>query len=275
MKEVIINKNTRSLLLLAACLASALSAHADGKVISINVNNTPAMAATDVAGADYRVANWNNLAPSKFYQASNSGQTWTYNDGSSIDGSFIVISSQGHPTGNGSGTGDAALFSSSTELQSNTPLTFTLNNIPFAEYKIYVYAGRADSWGDWGGSISTGSQTYYVTDNGTSLPTDSTGYDRATTTSLTTPGSSAGIDPGNYVLFESLSGGSQTITITALNFGTASPNEYRLNVYGIQIVEVISSTPGVPEPANVAILVGLIGLAGAISFRRITRNRLS
>lgn len=261
-------KTSRRLLLLAAALATALTAQAQ-QVISVNVYNnggTPRqMTATDVAGAVYRVANWNNFAPNTSVITTNSFTAgWTYNDGtaiaSSAENAFTVSSSVRSTWANpAEGTNDSALFSGLSELQNGTPLTFTLNNIPFAQYEIYVYATRSGA--KWGGSVSIGSETFYLR-NGNATVTSSNDYVKATTTSFSGLAADANtIEAGaNYSLFTSLTGSSQTITIQALDLGDGNP--YRFNVYGFQIVEVI------PEPSSAAALAGLVCLVGVTLRRR-------
>ena len=106
--------------------------------------------------------------------------------------------------------GNPNLYVGYLESTKGNPLTFTLTNIPYASYDVYVYMNRngADSGTD--GSIAVGGATYYyhpiVGWNGV--------FTRAT---RTTPPSPAGTAPAaNYCKFAGLTGATQTITAATI-----------------------------------------------------------
>lgn len=216
------------------------------------------MQPSDTAGAVHRAAHWNNLTPPFASTSASPVDTtynaallkWVYDDGSPIakagQDAFHVVADFPRFFGEDAGNADdAALFSGLSEITAGLPITVTLYNIPFPRYEIYVYATRGASYteGRWGGGVTIGKETVYIRAGNESVtrPVD---YVRATTTRF--DASSAdyrGIAGGNYAVFEGLSGGSQTITISALNLGygldaAGEPGNatHRFNVYGIQIV---------------------------------------
>jgi hypothetical protein len=120
--------------------------------------------------------------------------------------------------------------------------TFTVSNLPYAVYNVYVYTdsdagdGRDESFNLVAGAGDYG--TVWVSDESNFTGT----FVRATATSLDGPGSE-----GNYVLFEDVRGSSFTLTATSRNF--------RSFVNGIQIVQT-------PEPTSLSLLgLGLLALA--------------
>ncbi len=245
---------------LAVMLFSSLSSAA---IISLNITEAGSpsdvdMSTSDLAGAPgVRAGYWNNIA-------SLNGQTLLgadakYDNGTSVGGAFQADFDADRST-HLSGlavTNDELMFRGTNQPRDGQTATFTLTNIPFANYEIYVYAGETRV--DNGGSISDGTTTFYQRDDGTGTNplSDGSGYIEMTTTSL--PALVTDVTFGNYAVFENLSGSSQTITFSALDMGNSTPDYQRFNVNGIQIVQV-------PEASSLLFL--LMGGVATLFLRR-------
>lgn len=249
--------------ILCATLSCTLNVSA-GLIISINADeggSRATMSPTDLAGAPgVRVGNWNNFVggnrslPANI-QSPNAGN-FVYNDGTVVGGSFAVSVTGATGFSNPTAINDAMLYSGF--MQNNTDgaqTIFTLTDIPFAQYDIYVYAqGQTVAGANFrGGSVAISeSSTTYFTQGGVSPANDGTGYVAMTTTSIPVTPVESDIVFGNYAVYQGLTDTNQTITTT----GYLWTDHARQQVYGIQIVEV----EAVPEPGT----LGLVGISGLI-----------
>ncbi len=229
-----------------------------GLIISFSADdpsNRASMLPGDVAGAnvDVRVGNWNNFKSGNRtlptdITSPNAGNI-VYNDGTVVGGSFGVTVTGSAGYSNPTAVNDAMLYSGYMQNNSDGATSvFTLTDIPFAEYDVYVYA-QGQSANVRGGtvSISESATTYYAV-GGSSPADDGSGYVAMSTTTL--PGDKSTIAFGNYALYQGLSSSSQTITTTAYLWG----DHARFQTYGFQIVEVV------PEPGT----FGLVAVGGMV-----------
>ena len=191
---------------------------------------------TDSAGvAPYAQTNWNSVleAATNFVLKDNSGVTTTARLTTTGANSFASI--------NGSNDNfDEALNNS--RANGSSAWSFTLNQIPYASYSIVVYdldfvAGAVKG-------ISLGGTTFYSSspsataagylDGNAATPYT---YNRATSTNPAAP-----TPLSNYVMFQNLTGATQTVSISG------SGGNFRVG--GFQIAE------GIPEPASGVLLAG-------------------
>jgi PKD repeat protein len=137
---------------------------------------------------------------------------------------------------------DALMYSGYNQVWNTQTVTTVLTDIPFAAYDLYIYCDAA--WANGGGSIAvTGQQTYYVKTKNVILMTTNTGAGYVQITNTTQASAISGPQgSGNYVKYSGLSGGSQTIALSALDMGNATT--HRLQFSGFQIVQVVE-TPAV------------------------------
>lgn len=248
-----------STLLLGLPIVAQVSA-APG-IISISLDDShsgrAAMLATDAAGVSgVRVTNWNNVRMTSG-SVTALGTNLVYSDGTSVGGTFSAAfnlrSTSIAPST--TETNDARLFQGFSQLGNfgTDPVTagnLTLTGIPFASYAIYVYVTGQQT--NRGGSISLGDETFYIR-GGTTPSSDGSGYLLATSTTYDAA-ALASVSGGNYVLFDGLSGASQTISLEALFMGDST--NLRFNIAGIQIVDT-----SIPEPSQAGLFFGLLMLA--------------
>jgi hypothetical protein len=178
-------------------------------------NSVPPLAPTDVAGVgEYAQANYNNVSATWPSQATN-----------------LVLNDHTGAATTATLTTTGAIFSSIATLPtagpdeafnlgiaySQSPWSWTVNDIPYASYDIIVYVpgiGLGPNDGNWGG-VTIGGTTFY-----TRPPVEnSLGYfdgDPETPFPYVGPGPShSGPEYGtNYVQFSNLTGSSQTISIS-------------------------------------------------------------
>lgn len=249
-------------IVLSVILAASASAQT---IISININETnnrvPMLPGSLAGAPGVRTDNWNNMTTNS---APRTGSTLIYDDGSAIDDSFEVTFAL--PTGYAAettNTNDVLMYTGSSNMTNANVASFTLENIPFAQYDIYVYARGQAGGGGRGGSVTLDGETYFIR-NAPSVTDTGDGYVVATTTSYV-----PNVDPvtnvanANYAYFGGLSGADQTVSLQALFMGDAS--NLRFQVYGFQIVAV-------PEPGEYALFAGLASLLGLMIYRRRSRQ---
>jgi hypothetical protein len=228
------------------CLSVASStARADS--IGINfIGNDPTNGALDAATSAGVVAqtNWNNLTGS-------SGTSGALNDnnGAATTTTLTFVSdATGTSTGSVSG-GDEQLNNGSIRTGTGRATTFTLSNISYASYDIYVYnlAGASgQQQTTLGGTsffgISPSPTAAGYIDNNPATPFT---YTQATSTDSAAPTANA-----NYVRFTGLSGTSQSFNVTGLTAGSR-----------VQGIQVVSATVATPEPSTYAMMaLGLVAL---------------
>jgi len=221
-------------------------------VVSFNydVNGGVPSGATDTAGV-VDAAFWN----SSFALDGNAGGgNSTYSDLNDDSGNpttldittstAFLFSIGGAPGQDADGTWNKSMLNgylNSGSTSSPAVSSFTVAEIPYARYHIYVYFGADDA--SRTGTVSDGTTTYdfNVLDN---MVAGANALFAQTT-------STGGAQPeANYAVFSDLTGSSQTITADVPAFGGLS---------GIQIVEV-------PEPS--AALLGGLGILGLLRRRR-------
>lgn len=122
--------------------------------------------------------------------------------------------------------------------------TLTISQIPYANYKIIVYMAGATTLEQ--GSVAIGSTTYYYAG---SDPANTSFIEITDTDSAGTPVA------GNYAVFDSLSGASQTIT-----YARQATTGAAAIIGGFQVVQV-------PEPGSLMML-GLGGLLLGVRRKR-------
>ena len=123
----------------------------------------------------------------------------------------------------------------------------TLSNIPYAQYDVYVYFNRtAETFLGVTADDGTNTNDYYARHDGTT-------FSGSYTTSQDTDVSD-GWTEANAFLFSNYTGSTLTLDSAPWTGGGSQPNNYKMIVHGIQIVEVV------PEPST-AFLITLSGLA--------------
>jgi hypothetical protein len=228
------------------CLSSARASRADS--IGINFSdNYPEndLAATTSAGV-VRQANWNNIGG---YSSTTGALNNNNGTATTTTLSYSAVS-----TGEfyyAPATGDEQLNNGYILRLGTTPITFTLNSIPYSNYEIYVYNIARTGTQQ---KTTLGSTSYYSTSpNPTSSGyVDENAATPFTYTQATSTNSAAPTAGADYVRFTGLSGASQSFSVASLN--NNSDNNYNGSVSAIQIVAT-------PEPSTYALMaLGLVAL---------------
>ena len=231
----------------AAALAGVSGSRAS-EALSFNLTNSglTAMSATASAGAPTaRFASWNGFSGASLTRATDShGRTLA-----------VTASMSSGSYGGSAGTdGDPRMMGTYFDQTGGSASTFTVSNIPYATYDVYVYVygdeGSANA-NNRGGKVTVGGTSYSLrTGTATRVTsTDGTGYllatESGTTPSMTTP-------LANYARFTGLTGSSVSVAALAnvLSGGDSTP---RLKVAGIQIVNTGSdiAAPAAAPAASV------------------------
>ena len=216
---------------------------ASANMIGVNICNYAQglMATTDLAGAPgVRVDNWHNLTgPSPYlHEARLNAGTGVDNKGIAQSGVSVsmVWPKAGYAqtmTPAISGGNDANLFSAN-ENQWGTPAgTFTVRGLKYKTYDVYVYVYNDTANPGRGGSITMGTNSYYIaTGKVVGNPTSNgKGYviSTDTTKKLNRHGTLSNT-VGNYVKFTGLSGSSFTASYVGLG------SVPRIDIVGFQVV---------------------------------------
>lgn len=211
---------------------------------------TPIAAATVAGAPGVSQVNWNthNVV------ASGSASTLKDNSGATVAGlSFTHTMGDGGVANAGSAAvNHTALYSGWHDKFGGTAAALNVSGIPYARYDVYVYV--RDDAVDRAGRVTLGSTTYFVSGiygSGAGNPlSDGTGYLRSTDTAAdfvsgsTTQYDYTTIAKGNYVKFDSVTGGSFSLSYSAVD---TTPTADRLKVVGFQIVD---TTPAGSAPAT-------------------------
>jgi hypothetical protein len=235
-------------------LSSARASRAD----SIGINFTGNYAAnvidaTTSAGVVVQT-NWNNLGGS-------SGTSGALNNnlGAATTTTLSYSASNVNQFQPNTAAGDEQLNNGYIKLDGTNPITLNLNNISYNTYDIYVYNLAGTNLAGTGTQLKTtlGSISYYSTSpNARSAgyidENAATPYTYTQATSTSQASSTAG---ANYVRFTGLSGTSQSINVSSLNYSNFSLSSA---VGGIQVVNTTIATP---EPSTYAMMaLGLVAL---------------
>ena len=224
--------------------------------VQFRSGGTAIAAATRAGAPGARQANWNSFTGNTL----DAMNTLVDNTGATVAGLSFTHTDGNNNWANASAatTNDVALFSGWHDKFDGTSATLSVAGIPFARYDVYFYV-RDDTL-DRAGAITLGSTTYLVRGihgNAQGNPdSDGTGYLRSTDTESTVTGGLhdlSTIDPGNYVKFTGVTGGSFTASYTAL---ATSASARRLKISGFQIVD---TTPAGSAPATPS---GLVATGG-------------
>ncbi|MBN1361098.1 MAG: hypothetical protein JW993_10915 [Sedimentisphaerales bacterium] len=236
-------------LLCVLCLVGSGSA----KIISVTfahaTSGSPGqMEPTDLAGAPgIRVANWNNLT--NLNRTLGDDEAVVYDDGPAVDGIGISIDTPrnwSNRDNNNSYQNDQIMYNGVIDCF-NDITTLTLMNVPFDQYDVYFYM-RDDGASRAGSFTLLGGPTYYLRGTTGNPTADGEGYVLSTDTTMTA-GDNASIDPGNYAVFQGLSGDS-VFEITAVNAGDGT---MRNKWAGFQIVGTVDPhSSRKPSPADEA-----------------------
>lgn len=242
-------KRTLLLPITAAVTLSAFTLSARAASIGVDFGNVGnVLAPADSAGAPgFTQTNWNAFTTTgtNLPLVDNTGAATT----ASLTFSFVTL---GFMSANASGA-DERLYNG-VAFDSSNDWSFTLSGIPYASYSILVY--HLSQAGDVRGVTVAGTTFYSLAPNptGSGYIDNNVGtaftYNQATSTNPNAPGSVT-----DYARFDSLTGTSQTVTITG--FSGSNPRQ----VAAVQIVQV-------PEPTAAGLLLGGL-LLGAVSRRRV------
>ena len=243
-----------SLLSLLAVGALAASASAQS-IISVDIGAGEALESGDTAGV-VAASNWTQGSGFPNFTESN----LVYDDGTNSGASVAVANGSGNHTTSVAVTSDVntEMFNRGVGFQigpdfGDTAATLTFDSIPDAGswsggYDLYVYFAPKSGVDPDLGRISLGTTTYYF-----DLP-NANNYN-GTFSAVTSTNIAAPSTTGNYVLFSSLSGTSQTVEFEV----DTVTNGYAFT--GAQLVAI-------PEPSTYALIVGVLGLGLVVARRR-------
>ena len=217
---------------------------------SANGAPTP-LAAADVAGVVPQM-NWNNGSLAAGSSTVNTGGTLVDSTGASVaPGTTVSWSANGTWGAGNTGNPDEALMNGYIDVTGAPGNTGSVifTGIPYAQYDVIAYFGSDGD--DRTGTISDGTTTF-------SYNTHSSGGHVFPAEFLQTTDTGGGNPDANYAVWTGETSPSLTITITRGS-----------NNSGFHGIQIIDTTPPVPEPVSAAMaLMGLGGLALGLRRRR-------
>ncbi len=244
----------------AGLVASAVVlGQAYGGVISINVGGFDANHDVDGTTGAEPAANWNNLTG----VANPSSSSLVDDTGAAVTGMSISFSGWNRDTFNAWGDDRADMYSNFLHQQGDTlgNATVTINNIPYAEYDVYIYYNCFPTWQVQKWQESQGGTMLYGL-RGASSGGGVSGFVPYQTSDASTAFDDAAAQAsgvgGNYLKFTGLTAANLTLT------NTSSPDQSGWNQNGIAGLQIVGA---IPEPAT----MGLLGLAamGILARRRL------
>ncbi len=130
----------------------------------------------------------------------------------------------------------------------------TLTNITYSSYDVYVYASIDDNNPSDVMTVSDGTTTYYLTDDG-KLLNQATSLVRTTSTNAGSPTSA----PGQYQVFH------ETSSSVTLSVCCGVSNQFSANLFG---VEVVNTTAATPEPGTWVMMISGLAVTGLGRMKR-------
>jgi len=237
---------------IASTMALGVAGGAQAAVVSINLLDTDqaafALGSSEIAGV-VTVDDWNNVNPG----SSVSNLVNDLGVATTID--IASSATYNNDIDGPGGSADNKMLSSADTINYSSTGTYTLSEIAYATYDIYVYIGDQVS----GAGKVTNNVTVGISGSGTTFGLNTTEDNVAPFALADSLTGDASLDTGNYVLWTGLTGSSQVISLTvpAVHQGGG-----RVGVAGILIVENV-----IPEPASLA----LMGLGGLLMLGRSRR----
>jgi hypothetical protein len=230
----------------AAVLGLAALPVAQAQVISWNLDNYGTVSGNNVAGV-VAAANWNNSWPDNptISLIDSTGAATTLNLSYSSFNSYHIQGS--HPGVDADGTYNRELLNGYLNSGAaawnpwTTTSSFTLSQIPYSQYDVYVYFS-ADTAGRTG-SLTDGTTTFGFSTLG------SAAVSGASALFVETTDTTGAFPLADYAVFKGETASSLTITCTPL-----SGNDQWLGIAGFQVVPV-------PEPSALALGLGGLLLA--------------
>ncbi len=234
---------------LAGALLAAATSHA--QVISWNQDSNGTVSGTGSYAGVVLANNWNNSWPSNptVDLIDNSGAATTLDLSYTAAATYSITG--GHPGADANGNYNKELLNGylNSGVAGWTTIatsSFTVSQIPYSQYDLYVYfssdtAGRT-------GTVTDGTTTYDFSALGSVSISGANALFTQTT-------DNTGANPGaNYAVFSGLTSNSKTVTVDIPNWG---------GIAGFQVVAT-------PEPSSLAL--GALGMAGLFISRRVRRN---
>jgi hypothetical protein len=226
----------------------ALSVKGPSPTISVTFNGNRTLAPTEVAGAEVAVGNWNNLPVGGGAQ----NGTWAALKDSTAVATSASITTAGWNsivTMSTDGSPFMKLYEAGIAVEGGVPggnATVTLQNIPYAEYDVYVYHTHfpigSDSLQAW--TESENGTTAYGTNNRNHGHDwgDYVRYQTADRAAAVAQATSGGDGGGNWLKFTGLTDSNLTLTSSDRNAPQISGFRQRA-LAAIQIVDVTVAPP--------------------------------
>lgn len=235
------------ILVLAAAVSATVCAGAARGATSVGINFVGGGADVTAAAGVISQGNWNN-------EAGNSGTAITGlsdSTGTVVSGLSLSYTSDynvGSATSSTSGFDqlysghlESAYAAAATGNAGSNRVTAYLTNIPYTSYNLYVYTSNKGS----GGTVYE--STSGASNGGAPVGTNGMAYSDAAASTY--------IADDNYVEFTGLTGSSQYLVgSNATNSGGGGFNS------GFAGLQIVSTTPAVPEPATLGVVAAGLGM---------------